>query len=66
MGLGRSVRRRLGRVLNDADRYVQRLNNRFADPSGKRAPHSTAPAPAKPVDVSVVKSLATGTRGPGE
>ena len=67
VGLGRSVRRRLARVLNDADRYVQSLNNRFADPSGGRGrPSQPSPEPAAPpksVDVSVVKNLGTGTRG---
>ena len=63
------MRRRLARVLNDADSYVQKLNNRFADPSGD------VPAPAAPgtetarsasttaVDVSVVKTLPTATQG---
>lgn len=40
-GWGRFNRNRLARVLNDANRYVQTLNNRFADPSG------TAPADQK-------------------
>ncbi len=69
VGLGRSVRRRLARVLNDADRYVQTLNNRFADPSGRRvarrAEEAPQPVPTTPADVSVVKPLATGTRGAG-
>ena len=49
-GWGRFNRNRLARVLNDANRYVQTLNNRFADPSG------TAPADQK----------ATGQMQPGE
>jgi len=36
MGWTALTRRRLTRVLNDADRFVQSLNNRFADPSGVR------------------------------
>ena len=68
VGLGRSVRRRLARVLNDADRYVQDLNNRFADPSGGRAPPRAepapqpvaAPAPEPPADQEI-KPLSTGT-----
>ncbi len=35
-GWGRFTRRRLARILTDADRYVQTLNNRFASPSGDR------------------------------
>ena len=31
-------RRRLRRITSDADRYVQELNDRFTDPSGKRIP----------------------------
>jgi GTPase SAR1 family protein len=69
VGLGRSVRRRLARVLNDADGFVQSLNNRFADPSGGRTPRRPAataepqaPVPTAPADVSVVKPLPTGTR----
>ena len=33
-GWGRSARRKLARALEDADRYVQDLNHKFADPSG--------------------------------
>ncbi len=34
VGWNRFTRKRLARVLSDANRYVQTLNNRFADPSG--------------------------------
>ena len=33
-GWGRSARRRIAQVVTDADRFVQRLNDRFTDPSG--------------------------------
>ena len=33
-GWGRGARRRIAEVAADADRFVQRLNDRFADPSG--------------------------------
>ncbi len=36
VGWNAGARRRLSRVLADADRFVQTLNNRFADPSGGR------------------------------
>ena len=36
-GWHRYTQHRLGRVLADADRFVQGLNNRFADPSGQRS-----------------------------
>ena len=34
-GWGRSARGRLTQILNDADTYVQTLNDRFTDPSGE-------------------------------
>ena len=34
-GWGRGARRRIGQVAADADRFVQHLNDRFADPSGE-------------------------------
>jgi hypothetical protein len=33
-GWGRGARRRIARVAADADRIVQRLNDRFTNPSG--------------------------------
>ena len=33
-GWGRGARRRIAEVASDADRFVQRLNDRFTDPSG--------------------------------
>ena len=61
VGLGRGVRRRLQRVLADADRYVQSLNNRFANPSGSAGARSASPAATtsapQRTDVSVVKAL---------
>jgi hypothetical protein len=63
VGLGHSVRRRLARVLNEADQYVQSLNNRFADPSGRNdaahkasdvTPPAASIAPAS-ADISIVK-----------
>jgi len=69
-GFGPGVRRRLAKVLNDADNYVQTLNNRFANPSG--ADHAAAAAPAPPPAPTpegaaggdgAVEPLSTGTRG---
>jgi hypothetical protein len=34
VGWSRRSRRRIQQVLEDADRYVQELNDRFANPSG--------------------------------
>jgi ribosome biogenesis GTPase A len=61
-GSGLGARRRLQKVLNDADRYVQDLNNRFANPSGSGQTRQPATAPvagaaSTRADVSVVKSL---------
>ena len=36
-GWGAPAKRKIARVLEDADRYVQALNSRFADPSGRSA-----------------------------
>ena len=46
-GWGALVRRKISRVLEDADRYVQALNSRFADPSGagREAPGEPASVP---------------------
>ena len=35
VGWGRSARRKLAQAVEDADRFVQVLNSRFADPSGR-------------------------------
>jgi hypothetical protein len=70
------VRRHLARVLNEADHYVQSLNNRFADPSGhSESTHKATSGvasgatpvasivPASP-DVSIVKQdAAVGAAG---
>ncbi len=42
-GWGHFAKRRVAKILSEADSFVQTLNNRFANPSG-----STAPAPAAP------------------
>jgi len=66
-GYGVIVRRRLARVLNDADRFVQDLNNRFADPSGGRGtgtPDSPPPpAPGGSAAVGVIKPLSAASSG---
>jgi len=38
VGWGRGSRRQLDKVVADAERYVQALNDRFADPSGQTKP----------------------------
>jgi hypothetical protein len=40
VGWGRRARRRVQGVRRSADQFVQRLNDRFTDPSGKRAPEN--------------------------
>ncbi len=58
IGYGFLVKRRLAQVLNDADHYIQSLNNRFADPSGESTPAAPEePAPRPAPDISVVKTL---------
>jgi len=47
-GWGRKARRHIAEVLVDADRYVQTLNDQFANPSGSTSDSSTpAGAPAE-------------------
>jgi GTPase SAR1 family protein len=51
-GWGRSARKRLARVLEDADNYVQTLNDRFTNPSGEdmvSAQQQPAPVTPEPV-----------------
>ncbi len=44
VGWGQFVRRRIARVLSDADGYVQALNDQFTNPSGTDKP-AASPAP---------------------
>ena len=50
-GWGGLNRRRLEKILNDTDRYVQTLNNRFANPSGAE-PQTEAAQETKPLRTS--------------
>jgi hypothetical protein len=43
VGWNKRNRRRLHRVISEANRYVQILNDRFTDPSGQLKPKSLAP-----------------------
>ncbi|MCP5141362.1 MAG: dynamin family protein [Chromatiales bacterium] len=45
-GWGRWARKRITRVLADANGYVQELNDRFTNPSGPKAEPGSAAAPA--------------------
>lgn len=45
-GWGRGSRRQIARVLADADRFVQKLNDRFTNPSGTASSTSGQAAPA--------------------
>ena len=47
-GWGGNARGKLVTVLEDAGRYVQRLNDRFADPSGRTRPGSQTPPAPRP------------------
>jgi GTPase SAR1 family protein len=52
VGWTESARKRLAQVLGEADRYVQTLNSRFTDPSGRsgarRAPRGETAPPGEP------------------
>ena len=47
-GWGGGARSRIATVLEDTGRYVQRLNDRFADPSGRSRTGSKAPPAPRP------------------
>lgn len=61
VGWGQGSRRRLQHVIADANRYVQTLNDRFTDPSGKIMPARTGTAPSSAVVDSVAVTPAHGT-----
>ena len=74
-GWGRNTRRRIARVAADADRLVQRLNDRFTDPSGGvKAVHgpeensitATVANPAAAGDVSDPLPVAASSSGTGD
>ena len=74
-GWGRGARRRIARVAADADRLVQRLNDRFTDPSGGvKAVHgpeedSITPTEAKSAaagDVADPLPVAASSSGSGD
>ena len=46
-GWGHFGRKRVQRTLDDADRYIQSLNDRFTDPSGKQSKKSNIQQQAK-------------------
>jgi hypothetical protein len=50
-GWGRRSKRQLARVVGDTDRFVQRLNDTFADPSGGARPAVSAAVPAEAVEL---------------
>jgi hypothetical protein len=61
VGWGGRARRRIARVLRDADGYVQTLNDRFADPSGEaRSPARSGEAP--PPDSRPLRETQTQTQ----
>lgn len=62
VGWGRLNRRRLNRILEQADRNVQVLNDRFTDPSGKRARRTAEAQAPKTEDQVVTGEVITGAR----
>jgi GTPase SAR1 family protein len=43
VGWGKATRKRLHRVIAEANEYIQRLNDSFTDPSGKQTPSAGRP-----------------------
>ena len=48
VGWGHAARRRIAEVIADADRFVQEVNDRFADPSGGASGATAGPDEARP------------------
>ncbi len=46
-GWGRSIQNRLSEILSDADQYVQKLNDVFANPSGNGKQPTVSPRPGE-------------------
>ena len=62
-GWGRLARTNITRVLEDADKYVQALNSRFADPSGTRIDRPDREVSSGPTPHPPSKSTASGSAG---
>ena len=60
VGWNRWNRKRLRRVIADADHYVQTLNDRFTDPSGKKGQVSETPAKPSVDETSQEEEVVTG------
>ncbi|NIO08076.1 MAG: dynamin family protein [Deltaproteobacteria bacterium] len=67
VGWNRFTRKRLARILSDANRHVQTLNNRFADPSGSDVQRAgwmepSAPMERKSADERILKPVKSETK----
>lgn len=62
VGWGQGSRRRLQRIIADANQYVQTLNDHFTDPSGRVAPASPAPVPSLSVVGAAQSAAPPGTQ----
>ena len=65
-GWGRGARRRIAEVVADTDRFVQEVNDRFADPSGDANAATAGPDEARPgpVGPDAAAPRTTGTPRP--
>jgi hypothetical protein len=63
VGWGKSTRKRLHRIIADANDYIQRLNDAFTDPSGKQTQAVDGPARGA---AGVPKESPAGTQAPGD
>ncbi|MDX1513673.1 MAG: dynamin family protein [Gammaproteobacteria bacterium] len=61
VGWGRFNRKRLANVLSDANRFIQTLNSRFADPSGASKPKGAvkpaSPGEGRSADARILKPV---------
>jgi len=62
VGWGKRGRKRLQRIIAEANRYIQTLNDSFTDPSGDMTPRAEATNPP----LSVVGSIATAKSAAGD
>ena len=49
VGWREKTRQRIYRILNGIDNHVQKLNNRFTNPSGTKTPEEAATNNAEPI-----------------
>lgn len=65
VGWGNRARRRIARILSEADSFVQALNDRFTNPSGFGVPEAPVVVPEQPALPALQTSSSQGETGTG-